>query len=131
MKIGYKLLANIRDTMSDRASTEKSFNKLLEAFRSEILSQVIDNWEDLEEEERKLCSKLNNFFCGLHPLVGMADSCEASLRKFESSYLEGKDTGSGTCPELKRYHRSESGTLRLIRTSSKAFAVGEDEKKWS
>lgn len=31
-------------------------------------------------------------------------------------------------PELKRYHRAESGTLRLLRTASKAFARGEDEK---
>ena len=30
MNVGYKILENIRDSMSDRASTEKNFNRLLE-----------------------------------------------------------------------------------------------------
>lgn len=46
----------------------------------------------------------------------------------EKVHSDGKDKGSAVHAELKRYHRSESGTLRLLRTSSKAFAVGEDEK---
>ena len=125
---GYVLLSNIRDTMSDRVSTEKAFNVLLEEFRTTILPQVIYNWNDLSENERTLMSRMNNFFCGLHLLVGMADTCEGTLKKFERTYLEGRDIGSGVKPELRKYHRSESGTLRLIRTTSKALAVGEDEK---
>ena len=125
---GYVLLSNIRDTMTDRASTEKAFNVLLEEFRTTILPQVIYNWNDLSENERTLMSRMNNFFCGLHLLVGMADTCEGTLKKFERTYLEGRDIGSGVKPELRKYHRSESGTLRLIRTTSKALAVGEDEK---
>lgn len=128
MNVGYQILANIRDTMSDRASTEKAFNRLLEEYRLEILPQVIDGWADMDKEEKKSCSKMNNFFCGLHLLVGMADVCELCVKKFELFYSDGKDKGSAVHAELKRYHRSESGTLRLLRTSSKAFAVGEDEK---
>lgn len=128
MNPGYSILANIRDTMSDRASTEKTFNKLLEEFRSTILPEVVDNWNDLDDMEKKLCSKLNNFFCGLHLLVGMADSCETSIKKFEIEFHDGKNIGSAVRLELKKYHRNESGVLRLIRTASKSFAVGEDEK---
>lgn len=128
MNPGYSILANIRDTMSDRASTEKTFNKLLEEFRSTILPEVVDNWNDLDEMEKKLCSKLNNFFCGLHLLVGMADSCETSIKEFEIELHDGKNIGSAVRLELKKYHRNESGVLRLIRTESKSFAVGEDEK---
>lgn len=58
----------------------------------------------------------------------MADVCELCVKKFELFHSDGKDKGSAVHAELKRYHRSESGTLRLLRTSSKAFAVGEDEK---
>jgi len=65
---------------------------------------VIDNWENLSEEERQLCSKLNNFFCGLYLLVGMADTCESTLTKFEKNYLDGKDIDSAIKPKLKRYH---------------------------
>lgn len=78
--------------------------------------------------EKKLCSKLNNFFCGLHLLVGMADSCETSIKKFEIEFHDGKNIGSAVRLELKKYHRNESGVLRLIRIASKSFAVGEDEK---
>lgn len=35
--------------MSDRASTEKNFNKLLDEYRSDILSQIIENWNQLNE----------------------------------------------------------------------------------
>lgn len=126
--IGYIILCNIRDTMSDRASTEKHFNVLLEQFRSEILPQVVDNWDSLSVDEKKLCCKMNNFYCGLHLLVGMADTCEIALKKFEKNYLDGKDVGSAVRPELKRYHKSESSTLRLLRTASKCFAIGQDEK---
>jgi len=42
--------------------------------------------------------------------------------------MDGKNIGSAEKPELKRYHRNKSGTLRLIRTVPKAFAVGEDDK---
>jgi hypothetical protein len=40
-------------------------------------------------------------------------------------YLHG---GSIIQPELKRYHKHESGILRPIRTACKCFAIGEDEK---
>jgi hypothetical protein len=89
MHVGYQILANIRDTMSDRASTEKTFNSLLEQFRNDILPDVIDNWNELNEKQKTLCSKMNNFFCGLHLLVGLADSCEESLKKFERLFMSG------------------------------------------
>lgn len=38
--------------MSDRASTEKAFNRLLEEYRLEILPQVIDGWADMDKEEK-------------------------------------------------------------------------------
>lgn len=114
--------------MSDRAGTEKNFNRLLEEFRKEVLPQVVDNWGALTENQQKPISAMNNLFCGLHLLVGMADVAEESLKKFERNFLDGKLIGSAAVPELKMYHRQENCTLRLLRTSSKAFAVGEDEK---
>jgi hypothetical protein len=101
---------------------------LLEQFRNDILPDVIDNWNELNEKQKTLCSKMNNFFCGLHLLIGLADSCEESLKKFERLFMDGKDIGSAIQPELKRYHKYESGILRLIRTACKCFAIGEDEK---
>ncbi|ESO90499.1 hypothetical protein LOTGIDRAFT_164081 [Lottia gigantea] len=114
--------------MSDRASTEKSFNVLLEKYRTEILPIVLDEYSDMGEEDQSIVSRMNNFFCGLRLLVEFADVCESSFKRFEPSYNDGIDIGSETRPELKRFHIAESETLRLMRTCSKSFARGEDEK---
>lgn len=37
--------------MSDRAGTEKNFNRLLKEFRKEVLPQVVDNWDALTENQ--------------------------------------------------------------------------------
>lgn len=114
--------------MSDRASTENFLNKLLQQYKQEIFPNIQLNFNNLTRNEQQLCSQINNFYCGLHLLIGIADVCEAALKKFETEYLDGKVVGSAQRPELQRYHKAESGTLRLLRTSSKAFAMGEDER---
>ncbi|XP_062613591.1 uncharacterized protein LOC134275330 [Saccostrea cucullata] len=60
--VGFQILKNIQNTMSDRAGTEKNFNKLLEDYRKEILPVVIENWEELDEDQRKITTSMNNFF---------------------------------------------------------------------
>lgn len=123
-----ELLSNIKNTMSDRTSTENFFNKLLQQYKQKIFPNIQLNFNNLTRNEQQLCSQINNFYCGLHLLIGIADVCEAALKKFETEYLDGKVVGSAQRPELQRYHKAESGTLRLLRTSSKAFAMGEDER---
>ena len=73
------LLGNIKNTMSDRHIVQKNFNELLESYRSEILPDVISSWNDLSSEEQQQVSSLNNFFCGLHMIVGMADTTASVL----------------------------------------------------
>ena len=46
------ILANIKSTMSDRASAQKSFNTLLQEYRSGILPSVIQNWENITMQEQ-------------------------------------------------------------------------------
>lgn len=72
--------------------------------------------------------KNEQLFCGLHLLVGLADSCEESLKKFDRLFMDGKDIGLATHPELKRYHKHESGILLQMRTACKCFANGDDVK---
>ncbi|CAG2254241.1 unnamed protein product [Mytilus edulis] len=70
---------------------------------------------------------MNNFFCSLHLLVNFADVCAAALLKFENLHL--KNTSENVTDDLDSFsNRSESGTVRLLRTSSKAFGRGVDEK---
>ena len=55
---------------------------------------------------------MNNFFCGLHFVVGLADSAGATLKLWESTFED--DLPAGT-------NSSSSGTQRFIRTACKAF----------
>jgi len=82
------ILSKIKNTMSDRHIVEKNFNALLEGYRLEVLPSVIDNWAELNVDEQQSISTLNNFFCGLHLLVGMADTASSTLLQWELTHFE-------------------------------------------
>lgn len=103
-----EILASIKNTMSDRHIVEKNFNELLEAYRAEVLPDVIERWNGLTSDQQASLSKMNNFFCGLHFLVALADAAAATLQNWESLHSDEDDCSSG------------SGTVRLIRTACKA-----------
>lgn len=122
--VSKNFLVNIVATMSDRASTEIKFNELLQDFRSKILPDLIENWSSMSNEDQTAVSQLMNFFCGLHSLVHFAEAASRALIHTENASFDEK------APILdKRFLKSsESGTLRLVRTASKALARGADEK---
>lgn len=123
--ISKTILLNIVSTMSDRAATQAKFNSLLEDFRTNVLSETMaEKWCALSEAEQLSISKLNNFFCGLHALVHIAETANECLKICEPILLDGK----GPTSDMTVYRISESGTLRLVRTCCKAFSCGGDEK---
>ena len=68
--------------------------------------------------EQESFGKVNEFFCGLHFLVGLADQGEACLKVWENILHNGQNVGSlrhGGCSN------GESGTLRLIRSVCKSI----------
>ena len=64
-----KILASIKNNISDRHIVEKTFNDLLDTYRA----NTVEGWHWLSPTERASFSKMNNFFCGLHFLVALAD----------------------------------------------------------
>jgi len=82
------ILSKIKNTMSDRHIVEKNFNTLLEGYCLEVLPSVIDNWAELNVDEQQSISTLNNFFCGLYLLVGMADTASSTLLQWELTHFE-------------------------------------------
>ena len=116
------LLANIKNTMSDRHIVQKNFNDLLESYRSEILPDIITSWKEMSLEEQQQVSLLNNFFCGLHLIVGMADTASSVLIHWETTNVT-STTGSGVIVK-----KSESGTVRLVRTACKALSKHGSEQ---
>ena len=73
---------------------------------------------------RGTLSSLNNFFCALHALVHIASSASTALKHTEDGIFE------NSVPTFDHSFKKlgESGTVRLLRTVSKAFSCGGDEK---
>lgn len=115
-----KIITNIKSTMSDRASTQKSFNSLLADYRAHILPNVMENWGDLSDSERQSLSQMHNFYCGMHLVVNMAEHTSETLKLIERNYEDTSKFAFNT--------DNEAGTLRLIRTACKAFEKRGDEK---
>ena len=114
--VGYQLLTRIKkNTMSDRASTEKKFQSLLDEYRIEILKDIKNGWNILSDDEKDAMSRMNNFFCFLHLLVNFAEMCAEALLKFERLHL--KDNSVNKTDNSDAFpNRSKSGTVRLLRT---------------
>ena len=89
----------------------------MEEYRAQILPEVITSWQDLSSEDQQSISSLNNFFCGLHLLVGIADVSSSTLLQWEATHFSEDPAGAGVL-----VRKSESGTVRLIRTACKAFS---------
>ena len=123
---GADLLAKIKNTMSDRHIVQKKFNFLLEDYRSEILPTIISDWKELSVAEQDQLSSLNNFFCGMHILVGMADTASSTLLLWENAHFE--STVGAAAAIGGGYTKSESGIVRLIRTTCKAMERHESEQ---
>lgn len=117
-------MQHIVATMSDRATTETKFNILLEEFRHEILPIINQRFGDLCDNEVMPVHNLLNFFCGLHSLVHIAESSNKALVNAESGLFADRVPQ----PDGTFKNSSESGATRLVRTASKAFAAGGDEK---
>ena len=82
-KMSQKILASIKNTMSDRHIVQKQFNLMLEEYRCKILPDVKEGWENLAEAEQERIKKINFYFCGLHYVVGLADQAEGALKVFD------------------------------------------------
>ena len=107
--VSAKILSKMKNTMSDRHAAEKLFAQILAEYMCNILPDVVAGWEQMTDAEHEQLMRMNNFFCGLHFLVGLADAAEATLKLWESTIDE----------NCQQNHCS--GTHRLIRTACKAF----------
>ena len=98
---GHTLLSKIRNTMSDRAATEDAFDTLI--------------------EKKDVLSRMNNFFCGLHLLVGFAETAEKIIHKFEALNNDALLDAVAN-PQTKHFtNNTESGVARTIRTCAKCY----------
>lgn len=114
LEVSKNIIANVKNTMSDRHSAEKLFSSLLNEYRETILPKVVSGWNDLTAEEQEQMTRMNNFYCGLHYLVGLADAAEATIKIWKSTFNE-----NGHEQDIEK--KASSGTQCLIRTSCISF----------
>ena len=74
------------------------------------------NWVNISDEKRDATSTLNHFFCGLHVIVGMAETALSTLKEWELMYI----TNEASNPTVVK-RDTEAGTVRLVGTACKAF----------
>lgn len=70
---------------------------------------MTENWDKMSDEEKETFTRMNNFFCGLHFVVGLADSAEEVLKVWEATQYHDEHISTST-----------SSTQTLIRTACKA-----------
>jgi hypothetical protein len=54
-------------------------------------------WSEATETEKAQLTRMNNFYCGLHFLVGLAECAEATLKLWEATFelpTGGKSSGT-------------------------------------
>ena len=78
-----KTFFSIKNLMSDGCATQKKFNNLFQKYHSSVIPDVIDKWNTLTDVEQKILNSINDFFCKLRFLVGLADQAEASIKLWE------------------------------------------------
>lgn len=109
--VSSKIISKVKNTMSDRHAAEKLFSEILAEYRADILPEIVTGWASLSNEEKDEMVRMNNFFCSLHFLVGLATTADETLKVWESTVQGNNATVDGR----------SSGTQRLIRTACKAF----------
>ena len=113
-----KILANIKNTISDRHIAEKKFNELLKDYREGILPEVVQGWVDMNDNEKEQFANMNNFFCGLHYLVGLADYTSTAIQAWEKMIFGEDKVGAEAVAGV--HSEGECGTVRLVRTVCKS-----------
>ena len=115
--VSFRIISKVKNTMSDRHAAEKLFTDALAEYRADIFPEIVCGWESLSSEERDELTRMNNFFCGLHFLIGLANAAEETLKVWEST-VEDQNT-----------EQKSSGTQRLIHTACKAFNIMAQNKQ--
>ena len=101
----------MKNTISDQASTNKKLNSLLETWRDDAVPRVINSWDRLTTEEQAKYLGMNNFWCGLHFVVGLSEQANKTLELWEQLVHGGKNTEAAALPFASR-KAGESGTSR-------------------
>ena len=123
--VSKKIVSSIKNIMTDRHIVQKKFNAIFQDYRAGMLPEVIKGLDILNESKQLKISKVNDFFCGMHYIVGLADQSEVALKAWDKLLFGDLPVGSVA---QGGYSKGEPGTYRLIRTLCKAVQTRGCEK---
>ena len=92
--LGEKIIVNLKNTMSDGASTEHLFNTLLEDYRATLVPKLVAGFEEFSVEQQAEVKQMNNFFCGLHLMIAFADTFSSIVKIEEGNRAVGAETAT-------------------------------------
>eukprot|EP00117_Sycon_ciliatum_P047439 scpid58078/ scgid33882/ len=125
MPVARKLISSIKNTMTDRRSVEKSVNKMLETYRTNILPEMAASWTNLPEPVGQTVLSVNTVYCGLHCIVLLAEQALEVLRIWEKAHFDTTAVGASS---QGFENTGEAGSVRLIRTACKALEAHCNEQ---
>ena len=77
----------MKNVMSDRHIVQKQFDNVFQHYCASLLPNVVENWEEMNDDIQSNFIKVNDIFCGLHFLIGIADQTEAYQRHGIGYYM--------------------------------------------
>jgi hypothetical protein len=119
--VGKQIFCSMRATMSERAVTEITFNKLLEDYLNVVVPMQKGLEGELNGQENMVIIRLNNFFCKLYSLVHFAEMADKSGAAAEHAHF-GELEVLVLNPQYQQAR--ESGAARTVCTVCKAFSLG-------
>jgi len=91
--VSNKIVCSIKNIMSDRHIVQKKFNTIFQEYRCSVLPHVVTGWKNLNALMKEKISKVNDFFCGMHFVVGLADQTEVALKVWDKLLYDDSPVG--------------------------------------
>ena len=121
-----KLLAKIKNTMTDRCIVNKAYITKLEKWRAAALPQVTDNWEEIDDDVKHQLSTINDLFCGKHLVLNLQEYAASALYEWER--IEADDGKLGRENKMLWSRGKESATLLTVRSFCNLLGPECDEQ---
>ncbi|KAK6191032.1 hypothetical protein SNE40_002782 [Patella caerulea] len=86
-EIRTKMLANIKNLMTDRHIVNKSFKIKFEELRAELFDKYLKNFSTLSNQSKNQVVELHSLFCALHVIGNMGTVASKALKVYESIVL--------------------------------------------
>jgi hypothetical protein len=55
--------------------------KILEEWREQILPLHVEKWENLDDKKKTEIISINDFYCGMHFILGLQDNFESNIKE--------------------------------------------------